>query len=466
MHSWIYLHFATLQLDALFTEQQNLPIAIVDNQQFRIVQCNLLAQQQGIQVGMGLGSASALCHNLQVHPYDAETEQQTLLNIAQWLYMVTSDIGLFPPQGVLLKVTNMLSLYGDITTYWQKVSRHLKSLDLNYHYASGFSPLSAMLLAKSATNHITLDKEQLIKKVGRFPLSATELTSKQIDTLQRVGIDKLSDLLATPMPELARRFDIELVNYIGRLMGQFKHPIDFYHPPEQFERYRELLFDIETIQWLEKPLRTLLDQLEAFLTLRNHVAYELELILEQRDHADASLRFYSASGDYLATRWMTLCQLTMESLQLEAPVQGLTLRLIRGGELESNSPDLFNGQQEAQSELELIGLLQAKLGNDQVCKIAPNHDPRPEKATLLCEPTQSIPPPTATQRLRPTFLLAQPQPLTEQVQFQLGPERIVAGWWDGDDITRDYFIARSCEGRWLWVFRNQNQHWFVHGLFS
>lgn len=466
MHSWIYLHFATLQLDALFTDQHHLPIAIVDNHRFTIVQCNPSAQQQGIQVGMGLGSASALCHNLQVHPYDAEAEQQTLLNIAQWLYMVTSDISVFPPQGVLLKVTNMLSLYGGLFPYWQKVSSHLQSLGLNYHYASGFSPLSAMLLAKSATDQITLDKEQLVKQLGGFPLQATELNHKLIDKLQRVGIQTLSDLLAMPMPELARRFDIELVNYVGRLMGQFKHPIDFYHPPERFERYRELLFDIENIQWLQKPLGTLLNQLEVFLTLRNQVAYELELILEQRDHPKASLRFYSASGDYLATRWMTLCQLTMESLQLDAPVQGLTLRLIRSGELESTSADLFNRQQGAQSELELIGLLQAKLGKEQVCKVASHPDPRPERATLLSDPTQPISAPSTTKRLRPNFLLTEPQPLTEQVKLLLGPERIVSGWWDGDDITRDYFIARSDHGRWLWVFRNQNQHWFVHGLFS
>jgi len=465
MQSWIYLHFPTLQLDALFSEQAFLPLAIVESNRFKIVQCNDIAREQGVQTGMGLGSASAMCHQLQVHPYDQKIEQQTLLDIAQWLYMVTSDICLFPPQGILLKVTNMLSLYGGLEPYWQRVSQHLEQLQLNYGYSIGFSPFSAIALAKSNAALLTLDKEQLIKAIKPFPLTATELDSKMVEKLQRVGIATLNDLLDIPIKDLARRFDIDLVNYVGKLMGQFKHPIDFYHPPEHFENYQELLFDIENIQWLEKPLAKLLNKLEWFLTLRNQVGYELELVLHQRDKSDTSVRFYSASGDYLAARWMTLCKLTMESLKLDAPVQGLTLRLIRSGELESTSADLFKGFQGEQTELELIGLLQAKLGKDKVRKVAHSYDPRPEKATFLCDPTQPIPIKITSQRLRPSIVLPTPEPLQEQVAIMQGPERFVTGWWDGDDMTRDYFIARSEQGRWLWVFRNQDKHWFIHGLF-
>ncbi|MEF1255099.1 Y-family DNA polymerase [Vibrio sp. M260112] len=466
MQSWIYLHFPTLQLDALFAENSASPLAIVESSHFKVVQCNQAALDEGIQLGMGLGSASALCQKLQVHPYDPKIEQQTLLNIAQWLYMVTSDICLFPPQGVLLKVTDMLSLYGGLNAYWQRVSHHLEKLQLNYLYSIGFSPFSAMLLAKSGVALLTLDKEKIISAMAPFPLFATELEHKQVEKLQRVGVATLEQLLALPMQEVARRFDIDLVNYVGRLMGQFKHPVTFYHPPEHFECYQELLFDIENVQWLEKPLTKLLDKLECFLTLRNQVGYELALRLHQRDKEECTVSFYSASGDYLTTRWLTLCRLTMESIKLEAPVQGLTLRLIRAGELESTSADLFNGVQGEQTELELIGLLQAKLGNEHVRKVAHSHDPRPEKATFLCDPTLPIPIRHISYRLRPSLLLYKPEPLMEKIAIIQGPERLVAGWWDGDDMTRDYFVARTHAGRWLWVFRNQDHQWFVHGMFS
>ena len=69
-------------------------------------------------------------------------------------------------------------------------------------------------------------------------------------------------------------------------------------------------------------------------------------------------------------------------------------------------------------------------------------------------------------KLRPTLLLALPKPLTEQVTLMPYPERIVTGWWDNNQVTRDYFIGQNNHGCWLWIFRDNNQHWFVHGMFS
>jgi protein ImuB len=79
--------------------------------------------------------------------------------------------------------------------------------------------------------------------------------------------------------------------------------------------------------------------------------------------------------------------------------------------------------------------------------------------------------------LRPIWLLAAPQAMTVvqarpyyhgPVQFERGPERIESGWWDGCDVTRDYYIVRSAGGQRLWVYRErQAPHgWFLHGLFS
>lgn len=464
MTLWLYLHFPALQLNALFAEQEH-PLVIVDGARFQVVQANDLAIEQGIQIGMGLGSASALCHDLQVHPYDEKQEQQTLTDIAQWLYMVTSDIALFAPQGILLKASDMLCLYGSLERYWQTLSQHLDALGFKYYFSTGFSPYSAILLAKSATQIISDDRDHLLEKVRNFPLMATELASKQVDALLRVGVNTLNDLLSLPMQELARRFDIDLVNYVGRLLGQFKHPIDFYHPPEKFHSYLELLYEIENIQWLEKPLNILLKRLELFLTLRNQVAYELALTLHQRDKQDSTITFTSASGDYTAQQWARLCQLTLESIKLDAPVQGLTLAITRCGELEATSRDIFNGPQGQQTELELIGLLQAKLGKQQVRKVMLSDDPRPEHATQLCDPSKPIPYKAKTLRHRPSILLPEPQRLQEKVALIQGPERFVTGWWDGADITRDYFVARSQQGRWLWVFRNQDKQWFLHGQF-
>lgn len=468
---WLYLHFPALQLDRLFYECRDIPLAIVDAQTHRIVQMNAPAEQQGITLGAGMGSAAAMCHELQVHPYDAKIEEQAIFDIAQWLYAVTSDISVFPPQGIMLRVSDMLSLYGGLEPYWEALSAHLKQLKLRYTCSTGFSPYSAMLLAKSGHGIITEHTLELEKHLHPRSLTATELSVKHIEKLERVGVHTLAQLLALPLPDIARRFDIDLVNYVGRLTGQLKHPLQTYHPPAQFQHHLVLLFDIENIQWLEKPLYGLLKKLDAFLRLRDQVAYELELTLHQRDKNVNSITFTSASGDYQADKWQKLCQLTLESLKLDTPVQELTLSVVRQGPKHAANPDIFEGVKGQQTPLELIGLLQAKLGHQRVRKVAYCHDPRPEKTNQLCDPSKHLAEPCDVTPLRPTFLYPEPLPFEDmpfhcKIQLVHGPERLLTGWWDGEPITRDYFIAHNESGQWLWVYRTPQQDWFVHGQFS
>lgn len=466
MTLWIALYFPQLQLDTLFSGQDNSPLVIIDEHRYCVKQANPAAVEQGITIGMGLGTAAAMCSGLQVHPYKKEIEQQRLYELAQWLYLITSDIVLYPPDRILLRVSNMLSLYTGLDNYWQTLSRHLGQCSLSYQYASGYSPAAATLLACSGFNTVTDQAEILAQEIAAHPVTDTELPPGIIDKLHRVGIRTIQQLTSLPMPELARRFDVDLVNYIGRLLGQFRHPVDFYHPPEQFSLNLPLLYDLDNTQWLEKPLLKLLSRMETFLMLRNQVAYELQLTLEQRDQLRQPLLFTSASGEYLAEKWLRLCRLSMESVRLQGPVQALELRILRQGMATAISEDLFDGQRGKQEALELISTLQAKLGSPQVSKIMMSRDPRPEQATVYGPAVSGGGYQPDHSRLRPSLLLPQPEPLTRKVTLVHGPERLATGWWDGNPVVRDYFIARDHQGRWLWIYRTPEQHWFLHGTFS
>ncbi|MGI9949956.1 Y-family DNA polymerase [Vibrio hyugaensis] len=466
MALWIYLHFPRLQLDALFGDNQEQPVVIVESQRCRIIQYNEIAEQQGIKPNMGLGSAASLCRDLQVHPYHPQTELSKLQEIAQWLYLITSDVVLMPSQGVLLRATPMLNLYEGLKNYWQKVTTHLATLKLSFQFGCGFSPFSAKLMALSGSNCLSEDKAFMLQALQPLPLTLTDLSTSTVDKLQRVGVTTLEGLLELPLQDIARRFDIDLVNYVGRLTGQFKHPVDFYHPTESFQVYLELLFEIENVQWVERPLAKLLQQLETFLKLRDKVAFELCLTLHQRDKQEQHLQLTSAQGDYLCQRWQQLASLNLESLTLNGPVMGLTLKIVRQGEPLSATRDLFAGQKGQMNALELLSLLQAKLGKSAVLKPNIACDPRPEKASQYRpadEPDVSINAIPAL--LRPAMQLPEPIALQEQVSLIHGPERIVSGWWDGDEIMRDYYVAHTKQGRWLWVFRDQHKHWFLHGYF-
>jgi len=53
-------------------------------------------------------------------------------------------------------------------------------------------------------------------------------------------------------------------------------------------------------------------------------------------------------------------------------------------------------------------------------------------------------------------------------------ERIEAGWFDGELVTRDYFVAQAQDRSCYWIYRERvssrdiekEPSWFLHGLFG
>ena len=46
-------------------------------------------------------------------------------------------------------------------------------------------------------------------------------------------------------------------------------------------------------------------------------------------------------------------------------------------------------------------------------------------------------------------------------------ERIESGWWDGEDVRRDYHVARGANGVRYWVYREHGtREWFLQGIFG
>ncbi|RKF39132.1 DNA polymerase Y family protein [Paraburkholderia fungorum] len=45
-------------------------------------------------------------------------------------------------------------------------------------------------------------------------------------------------------------------------------------------------------------------------------------------------------------------------------------------------------------------------------------------------------------------------------------ERIEAGWWDGNLVERDYYVAADDRGHMFWVYRERSGEWYLQGLFG
>jgi protein ImuB len=468
---WLYLHFPQLQLDGLLSQQQGVQdptvaVVVLDAQQNTVLQLNQQAKEAGLNCSMGLATAAALCKELQVIPYQVEIEQNKLREVAQWLYLITSDMSFYPPNGLLLRIHNMLHLYGGLDAYWQSLKNHLTALGLVYQYATAHTPFAARMLARRGENLISDDLNVFKSVLLRCRLSDTELDTKTVHKLMRVGVNSVADLLHIPLADLAKRFDSELVTYLGRLNGTFQHPQIFFHPPKVFSHYLELLYEIDNTQLLLHPMKLLLRALQQFLKIRDQVTNQLHIILHQRDMGDLSLQLGSGQGEYQATAWLRLLSLRLESLQLQAPVFAITLNCTETRLRCPDKLDLFEGSRGSLSHMQLVALLQARLGEQAIQSPHLLDDFRPEVASRCGAPLSDSAQPSYLQGLRPSFLLAPPQALIEKVSLLHGPERIVSGWWDKQPMVRDYFIARSGRGSWYWVFKTPDSRWYLHGVFS
>ena len=468
---WLYVCFPNLQLDALLQQNPDSNIhtqayVILDEQTNQICQLNHIAHEAGIRLNMGLGTAAMLKADLQVIAYQQKITKNRLNDIAQGLYLVTSDICFFNDNSLLLRVHNMLNLYGNLTSYWQVVQRQLSLQQVGFHFATGHSPLAARLLAITAWDQVTDNVEVIKKAIQNTPLQHTDITPKAVEKLQRVGVHTIQALLNIPIAEIAKRFDIEVATYIGKITAQINHPVSFFHPKKSFDRFIELLYDIENIQILQGPLKQLLQSLEQFLKVRDLLTQTLVFTFSQRDEKSIELNICSQQGEYLAKYWAALISLKLENITLSAPVFGIRLIVENTYIRTPDKGDLFAGKQGALSRLQLISLLQAKLGANAVSTPVLTDDYRPER---IIQKTQLQPKPiqhSALYALRPSFLLNPPQRLQEKVSIAYGPERIETGWWDAQPITRDYFIARSQLGQWYWIFKIPRGDWYLHGVFS
>lgn len=464
---WLYLHFSSLQLDCLYAEL-NQPVVVLDKAQNRIIQLNPAASEYGIQPGMGLGTAASLHHNLHIAEYQQCLESDKLKDIAAWLYGCTSDIALWPPNGLLLRIHPMLSLYGGLEPYWQAVKQRLQPLELSYTYACAQTPLAARLLARHGHTLISQNPGTLNDAIKTSPLSATDLSTKQQHQLSRVGIKSVGELMAIRADQLSQRFSHDLATYTGRLSGHFSHPQRFYYPSPKFRQTLALLYGIDNSQRLLPPIKNLLYRLEQFLRLRDKLTTRLQLHFIQQDNSSIELWIISAQPEYQASHWEALIALKLEKIELSEPIHSIMLQVTDLQDKQQLYQDIFAGKQGQQTPLQLVSLLQAKLGTGAIKGLCIGDDFRPEKTSNYSSPDFTDPTPVdwPLPLMRPTLLCDPPFCLNEKVSLLHGPERIQTGWWDNQPVHRDYFIARSTHGKWLWVYRTPESQWFIQGIFS
>ncbi|MES2583009.1 MAG: DNA polymerase Y family protein [Pseudomonadota bacterium] len=348
-----------------------------------------------------------------------------------------------------------------------------------------------------------------------LPLHTLAAARTHLPTLARLGLSTWGQLRALPRGGLVRRFGAGLLDALDCAYGQRAEVYPWLALPDVFDAPLELLSSVDNASALLFGARRLLAQLQLWLRARQRGVLALELLWEldarrsNTAHVDAHHTGGAQGRLVLRTAQPTqdmqhLARLLGEQLAqvtLPAPVLHLRLRSLQTQPLAGESISLLpEDVRHGDSLHQLLERLSARLGPEQVRRATLHADHRPERMqcwqaavdTSTIKSGAHQPYSTGARgqfglsnmpemALYPSWLLATPLRLTLHngaAQYEggpltllVGPQRLEAGWLDGDAhcALRDYYVARSAVAGLVWVYceRLSGQAcWYLHGLYA
>jgi protein ImuB len=467
---WVAVCMPSLALERLCAADSASPAVVVEAERghLRVVAASRAAAEAGITSGMKLQTAMALAASLQVFDRSPLLERQSLESLAAWAETLSSMVSIEAPESLLLEVAGSLKLFGSLDSIKAKLHEELARRYRDFRFCAAPTATAALWLARAARADV-LRWQQLAGSLAALPLSVTRWPPEVQSLLQDLGLRTVGDCARLPRDGFARRvgrsYLLELDRAFGRCVDLrigFKAAQAWSSTVELGEESVDSAIFIDAVEQL-------LDELCAELQRRQAQIDRLELAFEHLHRPPTVESFDLREPTHDRDRLLHLIEDRLERSLL--PVPAVALRMESGAfrPFESKAPDLFESKPHDERAQALLERLQGRFGSSAVYGLCAVPDHRPEKAWAKwgeCDGAASLPVPEA----RPLWLLQKPVAIEvgkESLKLVSGPERIESGWWDEQDVTRDYYTAKNGNGQRLWVFRDRRtRSWFLHGLFG
>ena len=395
----------------------------------------------------------------------------------------TPRVCLEPPDALLLELRGSLALFGGLA----RLRADLQALFPAATVALAPTPRAALALACAGRRCGLADPSRFLGRLAPLSLDCLRWPAEARVRLAAVGVRTIGEVLRLPRAGFAQRFGSGLLDALDRLTGRSPDPRAAFVPLPRVRARCEPSWEPSGAQGVLRVIEPLLESLEGFLRERQRGLTALRLTLEHRGHAPTRCVLRLAAPEQSATAFARLFAIRLERLPLPAPVRRCTLQ--SGPLLHRPSTDgaLWQpGEQGGGAAVQLPAFLEqlrARLGEGAVHGLGHRPEHRPERLTQALSPDgrgkPAVSMPWAPGR-RPLWLLPRPRPLQsagdgsghpsedgQRLNLLAGPERIETGWWDGGDVTRDYYLAAGPDGARLWIYRERGEGgWFLHGYFG
>ena len=474
---WLALHFPALPLE-VFTRGAEAPaptvIASPGNRPL-VVSCNATALRAGIRPGVPISAAHALAPGLAVHARDAQRERETLERLAAWALQFTPTTSLAEHATLLTEIGGSLRLFGGLSRLLGEVRSGLAELGFDTLVAVAPTATGAALLARAGLDLELTETTQLRSRLAALSIDLLEQDTAVLDALEKIGVRTLGECRRLPRDGLARRFGEKLLDELDRAFGDRPDPRPTWVAPDVHSVKLDLPSPVWEVEALIFGAKRLLAELCGVLTARRQGITQLLVSLDHEGRAPTVLMLSLSMPSRDPAHLLVLLRERLSNVALPDRVESIALTAAETMQLAPRNFSFFGDRDQlAENRLALVERLRARLGDAAVSGLALVPDHRPELAWQPAEPGSAAV--ALPSNPRPLWLLAEPKPLRANpdgaspatLSILTGPERIETGWWDGNDVTRDYFVARNTAGARFWVFRERSRtgRWFVHGVFA
>ena len=475
---WISLHLPALPLEALLRGSP-LPEACAVADSHRIVGCDGKARVRGVSAGMSASAALALAPQLRICQRDGSAETEALLGIAAWAMQFTPNVALEFPDVVLLEISGSLKLFGGLAQILGDLREGLSAMGFTTCLAVAPTARAACWLVRAGRETLVTEGERIDDAVSSLPASVLCCDADTLESLEAIGAATVGDLLALPREGLARRFGQALLDDLDRARGRLPDPRSFFTPPPRFAAGIDLQAEVTQTEALLFAAKRLLAQLAGYLAARSGGVQRFALKLAHRDGGATEIAIGLVTPSRDAEHFTLLLRERLASVALREPVRSIAIEAADILPLAGDNLGLFPDDTGSPGNWDrLIERLRARLGTQAVLGLASRAEHRPERASADAHVHTH-----ADERQlklqfgeRPFWLLDAPRPIPEvgavpnyegPLMLLAGPERIESGWWDDDDIARDYFVARTQSESLVWIYRERRGGgWYLHGLFA
>ncbi|MDB5447300.1 MAG: Nucleotidyltransferase/DNA polymerase involved in repair [Phenylobacterium sp.] len=470
----------------------------------RIAAVSLEAAQLKLYPGQKATDAFALVPDLATADAEPEADAAALIELAHWCVRFSPAVAIDAPDGLFLDVGGVAHLWGGEPAMLADLRARLTANGLAFRLAVADTAGAAWALAHFGADGSIAPPGGQAELLGPLPPAALRLDPETAAQIERLGLRRLSQLMAIPRAPLGRRFGAGMLLRLDQALGRAAEALDFQRPPTPW--FSRLSF-AEPISAPEDMARAACDisaRMCAQLDAKGQGARRFELAYHRLDGKALT----ATVGLSLAGRDPArLGKLFAPKLDVLDPGFGIEVVTLCAHEVEPISGRQVRLDTSAEAAAEeglapLIDRLTNRLGEDRVWRAAPAQSHVPEQAAVHARPFAASGPglhhawdPEAP---RPLRLFRRPEPVDgvialtpddppsqfrwrgqiRRVRRAEGPERIGEEWWkaDIDEVSvahvRDYYRVEDQAGGRFWLFRaglyepGQPAKWWLHGLFG